>query len=51
MESGYRLKREWQRFKKITYNTHNMGKKDLKVIFILLVSDTLINTDERDTRG
>ena len=49
--SGYRLKRASQRFKKITYNTYSMGKYDLKVIFLLVVSDTLISTDQRDIRS
>ena len=28
-----------------------MGKQGLKVIFLLVVSDMLINTDQRDIRG
>ena len=28
-----------------------MGKQDLKAIFLLVVNDMLINTDQRDIRG
>ena len=28
-----------------------MGKQDLKIIFFLVISDALVNTDQRDIRG